>query len=239
MNELSKIFHETLTQWGLDLSSTQLKQFVQYQDMLLAWNQRLNLTAIREPDQVQIRHFLDSLSCSLVTGDLNGRSLIDVGTGAGFPGLPLKILYPDLRLTLVESVAKKCAFLQAVVNELSLKDVTIISERVEWVGRMAQHREQYDWAVARAVAELRVLLEYLLPLCCVGGNALAQKGDSAPEEIAAAQQAIASLGGREVTTRAVHLPHHERQHFLVVVSKGEVTPERYPRRPGIPAKRPL
>ena len=162
--------------FGITLSPEQVSQFATYQSLLLDWNQRMNLTAIREPRQIQQRHFLDALTCSLATGVLNGRSLIDVGTGAGFPGLPLKILFPDLRLTLVESVVKKTRFLEAVVAELGLNDVTIVSERAEQLGQDAVHRGQYDWAVARAVAELRVLVEYLLPFCRLGGFVLAQKG---------------------------------------------------------------
>jgi 16S rRNA (guanine527-N7)-methyltransferase len=225
--------------FGITLSPDQIEQFEQYQLLLLDWNQRMNLTAIREPHQIQQRHFLDALTCSLVTGDLNGRSLIDVGTGAGFPGLPLKILFPDLRLTLVESVAKKTRFLAAVVEALGLKDVTILPERAEMLGQDAAHRAQYDWAVARAVAELRVLLEYLLPLCRVGGTVLAQKGESAAAEVAAAASALAALGGSVRKVYPVMLPQRETVHYLVVVEKTAVTPPQYPRRIGVPTKKPL
>lgn len=239
MDDFSQAFYETLTGWGIALAPDQLGQLLRYQRLLLEWNQQLNLTAIREPKLVQTRHFLDSLSCALVTGDLNGRSLIDVGTGAGFPGLPLKILYPHLRLTLVESVGKKCAFLQAVVEQLALTNVAITAKRAEEVAQQPQHREQYDWAAARAVADLPVLLEYLLPLCAVGGNVLAQKGQAAPAELEAARQAIAVLGGGHPLMHQVQLPGLEYPHFLVVVPKVVETPARYPRRPGIPGKRPL
>lgn len=225
--------------FGITLSPDQIEQFEQYQTLLLDWNQRMNLTAIREPRQIQQRHFLDALSCSLVTGDLNGRSLIDVGTGAGFPGLPLKILFPDLRLTLVESVAKKTRFLAAVVETLGLKDVTILPERAEILGQDTAHRAQYDWAAARAVAELRVLLEYMLPLCRVGGAVLAQKGESAAAEVAAAAGALAALGGSVQKIHPVTLPQRETVHYLVVVVKTAVTPPQYPRRVGVPTKKPL
>ncbi len=239
MDEFFPAFHKTLAQWGLTLSSGQMAQLLRYQSLLLEWNQRLNLTAIRAPEQVQLRHFLDALSCAFVTGDLNGRTLIDVGSGAGFPGLPLKILYPNLRLTLVESIAKKCSFLQYVVNDLALANVTIMNSRAEYVGQQPEHRQQYDWAVGRAVAELRVLAEYLLPLCRVGGKGIAQKGESAVDEIEAAQQAIMTLGGETPSVQKVELPGHDRPHFLVIIPKVKETPTRYPRRPGMPGKRPL
>lgn len=228
---------------GISLNPDQLAAFGRYQVLLLEWNERLNLTAIREPAQVQLRHFLDSLTCSLATGDLNGCSLIDVGAGAGFPGLPLKILYPGLRLTLADSVAKKTVFLEAVVAELGLADVAVVAERAETLGQDGAHREQYDWAIARSVAELRVLAEYLLPLCRVGGRMLAQKGEGVDEEVAAARGAIRTLGGGDPVVSPVVLPPLDgeagRTHYLVVVEKTAPTDSRYPRKPGLPSKRPL
>jgi 16S rRNA (guanine527-N7)-methyltransferase len=225
--------------FGLTLTAAQQAQFGHYLSLLLAWNERINLTAIREPEEIVTRHFLDGLTCALATADLNNSRLIDVGSGAGFPGLPLKILYPGLRLTLVESVAKKGDFLRAVVDELELADVLVLTERAEVVGRLPEHRACYDWAVARAVAELRVLLEYLLPLCRLGGRVLAQKGESAAQEVAAAAQALHLLGGQVRSLQPVQLPGRAQTHYLVVVTKQNATPDRYPRRAGQPAKRPL
>lgn len=225
--------------FGIALTGEQLAQFERYQVLLLEWNQRVNLTAITDPAVIPIRHFLDSLSCSVVTGDLTGQSLVDVGTGAGFPGLPLKILYPGMSLALVESVGKKADFLAAVSAELALENVTIITERAETVGQNPAYREQFDWAVARAVAAMPVLAEYLLPLCKVGGRMLAQKGESAPEEIKQAAEAIGLLGGGEAALTEIELPGVENEHYLVVVEKIRPTPEKYPRRVGVPGKRPM
>ena len=224
---------------GAPLSPAQLAQFAAYEALLLAWNERIALTAIREPRQLRIRHFLDALSCAAATGPLDSRRLIDVGSGAGLPGLPLKILYPDLRLTLVDSVAKKARFLELVAAELGLSDVTVIADRAEVLGQDAAHREGYDWATARAVAELRVLVELLLPLVRVGGRALAQKGDSAAEELTAAAPAIAALGGGASQLIPVRLPETEATHTLITIDKAAATDPRYPRRVGVPAKRPL
>ncbi|MCA9986193.1 MAG: 16S rRNA (guanine(527)-N(7))-methyltransferase RsmG, partial [Anaerolineales bacterium] len=172
-------------------------------------------------------------------GDLSGQRLIDVGTGPGFPGLPLKIIFPSLQLTLVESVAKKARFLEAAVAELGLSDVTVLVERAEAVGQMAAHREQYDWAVARAVAELRVLVEYLLPLCRLEGHMVAMKGAGAETELAAAGTALATLGGGPAQVQAVDLPGLEGDLVLVAIPKVAATPADYPRRPGRPTKKPL
>jgi 16S rRNA (guanine527-N7)-methyltransferase len=224
---------------GIELSGGQLAQFERYQTLLLAWNQKLNLTAITDPAVIAIRHFLDSLTCATVTGDLTGQSLVDVGTGAGFPGIPLKILYPGLHVTLAESIQKRTDFLAAVTAELVLQNVTIIAERAEAVGQNPLYREQFDWAAARAVAAMPVLAEYLLPLCKVGGHMLAQKGESAPEETEQAAEAIEILGGGGAAITEINLPGVENRHYLVVVKKVRPTPEKYPRRVGVPGKRPI
>ncbi|MFN2135220.1 MAG: 16S rRNA (guanine(527)-N(7))-methyltransferase RsmG [Candidatus Promineifilaceae bacterium] len=223
---------------GLSLSSEQLMQFSAYQHMLLSWNARFNLSAVRTVEGIQLRHFADSLTCVLVTGDLTGQSLIDVGSGAGLPGLPLKICFPQLALTLVESVRKKAHFLEAVTAELGFEDVLVLPQRAEDVARETNHRGRYDWAAARAVAHLSPLLEYLLPFCRLGGCALAQKGTRVEEELQEARHAMEILGGELTEIRPVDLEGKVNAH-LVVVKKVRTTPEDYPRRAGMPVKRPL
>lgn len=227
--------------FGVPLTAAQIAQFERYEQLLQLWNRRLNLTAITEPAEIRIRHFLDSLSCALALRARHqpGDALIDVGTGAGFPGLPIKIAFPDLDVTLVDSVAKKVRFLETVAGELGLTGVTAISARAETLGRDLAYRERFDWVVARSVAELRVLGEYLLPLCRPGGRVIAQKGESAPDEAAGAAGALALLGGEVEELVPVDLPGHDRRHYLVVIVKKMATPAQYPRRPGMPAKRPL
>jgi 16S rRNA (guanine527-N7)-methyltransferase len=231
------ILTSTTAAWGMSLNQAQLDQFATYAAELRRWNARVNLTAITDEREIATRHFLDSLRCALSWGRAP-TSLIDVGTGAGFPGLPLKILRPELRLTLVESIEKKAAFLKHIVAALGLAKVSIVVARAETVGHNPAHREQYDVAAARAVAELRVLAEYCLPLCRVGGRFLAPKGAQIEHEIAAAQAAIAKLGGRPPVVERVDLPGVEPR-SLVIVEKIAPTPPLYPRAVGVPAKRPL
>jgi 16S rRNA (guanine527-N7)-methyltransferase len=227
----------TAQSWGLTLDQRQLGQFATYARELRRWNERINLTAITDEREIVTRHFLDSLRCALSWGASPG-SLIDVGTGAGFPGLPLKILRPELRLTLVESIEKKAAFLKHIAAELDLSEVVMLVARAETAGHDIAHRERYDVATARAVAELRVLAEYCLPLCRVGGRFLAPKGDLIEREIADAQATIGRLGGQISGVEVVDLPDVERR-TLVVVEKLAPTPGQYPRAVGVPAKRPL
>jgi 16S rRNA (guanine527-N7)-methyltransferase len=227
----------TAAAWGLELTQQQLDQFAIYAAELRRWNTYINLTAISDEREIAIRHFLDSLRCALSWG-ITLASLVDVGAGAGFPGLPLKILRPELRLTLIESVEKKAAFLRHIAAELGLSDVQVVVGRAEIAAHDPAHREQYDVATARAVAELRVLAEYCLPLCRVGGRFLAPKGAHIAQEVAEASTAIERLGGRVVGVELVELPGLE-QRTLVVIEKSLPTPAQYPRAVGVPAKRPL
>jgi 16S rRNA (guanine527-N7)-methyltransferase len=224
---------------NLSLSQAQLRAFERYAQVLLEWNQRVNLTAITAPGEVEVKHFIDSLTCLLAMELKPGQNVIDVGTGAGFPGLPLKIVRPDLKLVLVEATAKKADFCRLVVDTLALEGVEILHARAETVGADPKHREAYDWAVARAVAPLPVLSEYLLPLVKIGGRAVAQKGEAGPAEVHAGEGAIHRLGGRVILLKQLELPKVAETRYLVLIDKVAATPHGYPRRPGVPAKRPL
>ena len=231
---------------GVELNQKHLSAFEIYYRELVAWNEKFNLTTITDYDQVQIKHFLDSLTCLLADEGLTraicqqpGVKTIDVGAGAGFPGLPLKIVCPGLQLTLLEATGKKVGFLEHVVSRLELTGVKVIKGRAEELGRDAGHRESYDLALARAVAELPVLVEYALPFCRLGGLFVAQKGAEADAETREAEGAVATLGGTLRHIVSLELPGLAEPRSLVVIEKIAPTPEKYPRRPGIPSKRPL
>jgi len=229
-----------LAQWKLRVSEPQFAQFQRYSEELILWNQHTNLTAITDPEAIELRHFADSLSCLLVMPPLTAAArIIDVGTGAGFPGLPIKILFPDMKVTLLEATGKKVTFLRHIIDVLGLRGVEIVNDRVETVGHHPDHREAYDWVLARAVAGLATLAEYLLPLARVGGIALAQKGESASQEAQEAQHAIQVVGGRIKQLTPVELPGVAETHYLVEISKIAPTPSGYPRRVGVPSKKPL
>ncbi len=225
--------------FGIRISDDQQTAFAIYEQQLLEWNSRYNLTAIDNPIQIRVKHFLDSLSCVLAMRNTAVDYVTDVGTGAGFPGLPLKIICPTMNLTLIESVSKKTAFCQHITQSIKLTKVEIIKDRAEAVAAQPDMREKSDWAIARAVATLPVLVEYLLPLVRVGGFALAMKGESGPAEAQSAEQAIRILGGQIQQLIPVTLPGVEDERYLVVIEKTAATPDRFPRRVGIAAKRPL
>ena len=225
-------------EWGLALSELQLEQFERYAAELSRWNERTNLTTITDPQEIGVRHFLDSLSLAQVWRSQPPASLADIGTGAGFPGLPLKLLWPEMRLLLVESVGKKTEFLSHMVDVLQLRDVEIRTSRAEELGRDPRYREQFASVTARAVATLNVLAEYCLPLCQVGGAFVAPKSAAGEGEAQAAQGAIQRLGGEFGQSVPVQLPGVEPR-ALIVVHKMRPTPSQYPRRVGIPVKRPL
>lgn len=223
----------------VDLSTDQLEAFGQYSLLLREWNERFNLTAIIDLQEIVVKHFLDSLSCARAWGRQLPRNLIDIGTGAGFPGIPLGIVFPDLRVTLVDSVGKKMDFCKHVVDELKLPNFEFVVDRSEALGLNKSFRHKFDCAVARAVAPLPTLLEYLLPLVRKGGFIIAQKGSSAAREVEKAGKAAAVLGGTFRPLIKVELPDLNDERFLIVLDKIADTPSGYPRRIGLPSKRPI
>jgi len=236
---MEKLVHAAQQLFGIHLNGRQVAALITFERELLEWNKKFNLTAIRTAEGIRTKHFLDSFSCVLAWKENPPKRLIDVGTGAGFPGIPLKILYPSMQLTLVESVGKKANFCRHAVETLKLEAVEVVAARAEEVGQMSAQRESYDWAVARAVANLPALVEYLLPLVQLGGCVLAQKGQSGPAEAHKAEKALKLLGGRMRKLIPVALPGVVEERYLVVVDKVAATPPQYPRQPGIPAKKPL
>lgn len=232
---------------GIPLSKEQTYQFALYHRELVQWNQKFNLTSITDPDGVQTKHFLDSITALPIITDEVGEPLppqrryhlVDVGTGAGFPGIPLKIVAPQLKLTLMDGTGKKIRFLENLTTILGLSNVQVVQGRAEELGRTTAHRGQYDLVTARAVAQLNTLAEYLLPLVRRDGYAIFYKGPSAPEEFAEASRAIQTLGGETMRFAPVQVPFLEERRFIVLVKKVKRTPDTYPRGQGLARKQPL
>jgi len=236
---MEKLVQEARTLFNVHLTGRQVLSLITYERELMEWNRKFNLTAIRDQESIRTKHFLDSLSCVQAWQAHPPGRLVDIGTGAGFPGIPLKIIYPSMKITLVESVGKKAMFCQHIVRVLGLENVEVIQARAEDLGQKAEHREKYDWAVARAVAQMNVLVEYLLPLVKIGGMVLAQKGESAPAETQEAEKAMKLLGGKLRQLLPVNLPGVADDRYLVLIDKIAATPPKYPRKAGISAKTPL
>jgi len=227
---------------GLHLTTVQLEQFELYYQDLIDWNRRMNLTSITDYEEVQVKHFLDSLTIitAIKAIDKNQRmTVIDVGTGAGLPGIPLKILLPDIRLVLLEATLKKTKFLRHVIGRLGLDNVEIVIGRAEEVAHEAQYREKFDLVLSRAVASLPALVELTLPFCAVGGRFIAQKKGNIEREVEQAQKAIDILGGILREVKSIELEELGDKRYLVIVDKIKLTPAAYPRRPGMPARKPI
>ena len=234
---------EGARQLGMELNAKQVGQFELYYQKLIEWNKKVNLTAITDYQEAQVKHFLDSITViSALTGEEMNKAnfnIIDVGTGAGFPGMPLKILLTKPRLVLIDSTAKKAAFLRCVAQELELDNVEIVYGRAEEIARLPLYRQQFDLVVSRAVASLPALVELALPFCRIGGKFVAQKKGEVEQEINRASKAIEALGGKLDQARRIELEELSDERYLVIIDKIYPTPEKYPRRPGIPVRRPI
>ena len=226
--------------FGINISQGQLEKFDIYYRELVEWNERINLTAITDYEEVQKKHFLDSISIVTALGNnREGLRIIDIGTGAGLPGIPIKIIRPDIRLTLLEATTKKVKFLQYLTEKLRLDDIEIINGRAEEIARRYQYREKYDLAVSRAVAVLPVMAELVLPFCRIGGLFIAQKKGDTEQEVQKSTRAITELGGMLKDIMPVNISNSDEKRKLVIIEKVKLTPDKYPRRSGMPEKRPI
>lgn len=224
---------------NVDMDKQKIDQINHYYSLLAEWNESINLTRITDPEEVVIKHYLDSLAPAKYMPFQREEKVCDVGAGAGFPGIPLKVLHPELHLTLVESQKKRASFLRAVIQELGLKNTEVLQDRAEELGQNKKYRETYGKVLARAVAPLKVLLELSLPLTASGGIFIAYKGPRAMQEIQEAGRALELLGGKVEKVEDVEIPFQKEIRRLIIIKKISRTPEKYPRRPGVPEKKPL
>ena len=235
--EFKKVLYEKVKQIGIELKEEQLEKFYLYMNILLEWNEKINLTAITNEEEIILKHFVDSLTINKYIEE--GKSIIDVGTGAGFPGIPIKILREDLKVTLLDSLNKRINFLNEVIEKINLKNIECIHGRAEEFGKNKNYREKYDFATSRAVANMSTLSEYLIPFVKIGGKVLAMKGDKAEEELEEAKKAIKLLGGKVENIDNFYLPDSDIKRNIIIIKKIEKTERKFPRKPGTPAKEPI
>lgn len=236
-----KEFSELMNLYGkeisIEFSDIQVEKFYKYMNLLIEWNEKMNLTAITDPKEIIVKHFIDSLT---ILKDIKGKNtLVDVGTGAGFPGIPLKIMNEEIKITLLDSLNKRINFLNEVINQLNLKNIETIHSRVEEAGKNKKYRESFDIATARAVANLSTLSEYMLPLVKTGGKSICMKGSEVSEEIQNSKKAISILGGKIENIENFELPKSDMMRNIVIIKKVKSTPNKYPRKPGTPSKEPI
>ncbi len=238
MSPLEELFCESCRKIGVELNQAQLKQFMTYKDMLIVWNEKMNLTAITDDREIILKHFVDCLAlCS--GADMSGKKIIDVGTGAGFPGVPVKIACPDIDITLLDSLNKRITFLNELTKALGLEKTDCVHMRAEDGGNDKGLRESFDMCISRAVANLAVLCEYCLPFVRVGGMFISMKGPDVSQEISEAEKAIKVLGGEISEIKKVSIPETDINHSLIIIKKIRSTPSKYPRKAGKVKKEPI
>lgn len=234
-----QLLNDSLNKMGIDITEKQTQQFFDYKSLLLQWNEKMNLTAITDEGEVVIKHFADSVSILSAVNIEEGATIIDVGTGAGFPGLPVKIVRPDLKVTLLDSLNKRIGFLNEVCTQLNLETVDNIHARAEDGGQNTELREKFDYCLSRAVANLAVLSEYCLPFVKVGGGFISLKGPDVTQEVNDGETAIKKLGGRVEQVIKIEIPNSDITHSLVIIKKISKTPKLYPRKAGTASKNPI
>ncbi|MCM3123585.1 MULTISPECIES: 16S rRNA (guanine(527)-N(7))-methyltransferase RsmG [unclassified Mesobacillus] len=232
-------FKSLLAEKGIELSQRQMEQYETYYQMLVEWNEKMNLTAITEKPDVYLKHFYDSVSAAFYFDFNKPLDLCDVGAGAGFPSIPIKIAFPEIRVTIVDSLNKRITFLEQLSKELGLEGTTFIHDRAETFGQNPAYREKYEVVMARAVARMSVLSELCLPLAKVGGTFIAMKGNQAGEELQAGEKAISVLGGKLESSYSFTLPVEKSERNILIINKQKPTPKKYPRKPGTPNKTPI
>lgn len=230
---------ENMKMISVELTNKQVSQFIKFYEMLVEWNKVMNLTGITEYDEVVMKHFVDSLSIVKVNGFDNVTTIIDVGTGAGFPGIPLKIVFPEIKITLLDSLNKRIKFLNAVIDELELENIETIHGRAEDFSKKEDYREQYDLCVSRAVANLATLSEYCLPYVKEDGYFLPYKSGDIKEEAANSKKAVKILGGSIEDIISFEIPDTDMARTILKIHKTKATPKRFPRKAGLPTKEPI
>ncbi|TYR80302.1 16S rRNA (guanine(527)-N(7))-methyltransferase RsmG [Priestia megaterium] len=232
-------FQQLLEERGIHLSSVQLEQFETYYRLLVEWNEKMNLTAITDHGEVYEKHFYDSISAAFFQDFNSIHTVCDVGAGAGFPSIPLKICFPHLHVTIVDSLQKRITFLSHLVDELGLEQVSLYHDRAETFGKREQIRESFDLVTARAVARISILNEFCLPLVKEKGRFIAMKGSSAPEELKNGEKSFQLLGGKVNRIEHFQLPFEKSERYIILIDKVNKTPKKYPRKPSTPVKSPL
>lgn len=235
--EFYKKIREKANKIDIDLSVEQMDKLYRYMDLLIEWNEKMNLTTIIEPEEIILKHFIDSLT--ILKHIKKEDKLVDIGTGAGFPGIPISIACDENKITLVDSLNKRLLFLQEVINQLELKNVEVIHSRAEDFGQNKKYREQFDIATSRAVANLSTLSEYLLPLVKLGGKCLCMKATDIEQEVQNAEKAINILGGKIKQIEKFTLPQSDIGRTIVIIDKSKITPSKFPRKSGMPSKEPI
>jgi 16S rRNA (guanine527-N7)-methyltransferase len=234
-----EMFQTSLKEKGIELSEKQLAQFETYFKLLVEWNEKMNLTAITEKEEIYLKHFYDSVTAAFYFDFKRDITVCDVGAGAGFPAIPLKICFPEIKLTVVDSLNKRIGFLEHVANELGLENISMYHDRAETFAHKQEFRQQFDLVMARAVARLSVLSELCLPLVKKGGHFLGMKGANLPGEVRDGEKAVQLLGGKIQDIYSFSLPIEESERNIVIIEKVKETPKKFPRKPGTPNKSPI